>query len=176
MQRTLIAVIAVSVATSSLAYAASDPIPQAVAAYIDDMKQTCEDSGGTPIAPAKTFLLSGHFRDAAHLDWAIDEGGFNCQGAQSIFSGSGGAQVTVFDSSPGEGASQAFQHGAYGMRVEHRSSGDVLWLNVGGPLCGQSGSPSHADSIECKRPLLWTKTGQEFEFAPLSIIKIISRP
>lgn len=175
VRRTLIALI-VMISSANLACAASVPIPQEVASYIEDMKQSCKDAGGTPMAPEKTFLLSGHLKDAAHLDWAIDEGGFNCKGVWGFFSGAGGAQVEVFVGLPGNRARHASEHGANGMRLEHQIGHDTLWLHVGGPLCGQSGSPSYADSVQCERPLAWNNATGEFDFAPLSTIKILSRP
>jgi len=95
MRRILIAGMAISLA-SGLACAATGPIPQEVAAHIEDMNQICREAGGTPAAPKIGLLVSGDLDGGGAVDWAIDEGRFNCDGAVSIFSGSGGSQVYVF--------------------------------------------------------------------------------
>lgn len=170
MQRISTAVIAVFCALGP-AYAASVPLPQEVAAHIEDMKHSCREEGGTPLPPEKTFLVSGDLTGKGTTDWAIDEAGFNCDGASSIFGGSGGSQVYVFIGITGNRARQAFQQGADGMRLTRRGKHDTLWLTVGGPLCGQSGELSHADSVACERPLVWNEAAQKFDFAPFSAVR-----
>ena len=99
------------------------------------------------MAPKGTFLISGHLKGDGYTDWAIDEGAFNCDGAWGIFSGSGGAQVYVFAGTSGTRAGESFVHGAYGMRLQHSNGRDILWLTVGGQLCGQSGYPRHSQAV-----------------------------
>lgn len=175
MRLILFAVTALSLA-SGFAYAASNRLPPEVSAHIEDMSQSCREAGGTPMAPQKGFLISGNLIGEGSTDWAIDEGKFNCDGAQDLFSGSGGSQIFVFAGIPGNEARQPFETGAYGMRLERRTGRDTLWIKVGGELCGQSGESSNADAIACERPLVWNKTTQQFDFAPLSTIKILGRP
>jgi hypothetical protein len=173
MQRILIIATAIS-----LACAEPVPIPREVAAHIEGMKQSCRQLGCTPIAPKDTFLIGADLKGDGLIDWVIDEGGFNCDGAWSIFSGSGGAQVYVFAGMSRNNARQSFVHGAYGMRLERESvrGRQILWLTVGGKLCGRSDPPSNAEAIHCERSLIWNKTTKRFEFAPLSTIKIHSKP
>jgi hypothetical protein len=173
MRRILIMATAIS-----LACAEPVPIPREVAAHIEGMKQSCRQLGGTPIAPKDTFLISADLKGDGLTDWAIDEGSFNCDGAWSIFSGSGGAQVYVFAGISRNKARQSFMHGADGMRLERESmrGRQILWLTVGGKLCGRSDPPTSTEAIRCERSLVWNKTTKQFEFAPLSTIKIYSKP
>ncbi len=123
------------------------------------------------MAPKGTFLISGQLKGDGFTDWVIDEGAFNCDGAAGIFSGSGGAQVHVFAGTSETRARESFVHGAYGMHLQHSNGRDILWLTVGGQLCGQSGYPSHAQTVQCERPLIWDKAAQTFNFGPLSMVQ-----
>jgi hypothetical protein len=96
------------------ASAATPAMPPEVAAHIEGMKKYCRDAGGEPIKLEDSFLVSADLNGDGQTDWAIDEAGFNCDGAQSTFGGSGGSQIYVFAGTPGNRAHQAFVHGAYG--------------------------------------------------------------
>jgi hypothetical protein len=161
-------------AVGHIAWAAA--IPHEVSAHIEDMKALCRQSGGMPAVPKKGFLISGHLTDSGFMDWAIDEDRFVCVGAWSIFGGSGGSQIYVFVGQPGNEAEKAFNHGAFGFRIRRGRGRDTLWVNVGGPLCGQAGNPSHAESALCERPIVWDPALKHFDFAPLSTIHMFSRP
>jgi hypothetical protein len=165
------------VAILALAFSAgsaeASALPDEVQKHIDDMRKSCRELGATPIDPEKGFLVSADLNGDGISDWAIDEGKFQCDGAWSAFSGSGGAQVYVYTGLPGNKARQAFVHGANGMRLERNVGRARLWLGVGGPLCGQAHPISNADAIPCERPLVWNKVSNKFEFAPLSTIKLI---
>ena len=60
--------------------------------------------GGKPVAPSKNFLVKADLNGDGQIDWAIDEAEFNCDGAASMFSGSGGSQIYVF---AGKGGNEA---------------------------------------------------------------------
>jgi hypothetical protein len=168
----------IALASCLLSYAAAlaaTAIPPEVSAHIEDMKKECRQFGGSPTEPADSFLISADLNGDGQTDWAIDEAGFNCDGAASIFGGSGGSQIYVFAGIAGNRARQAFMNGAYGMRVEGTAGHARLWLTVGGELCGQTGSFSHAEAIACERPLAWNKLTKQFEFAPLAAIKSIGQ-
>jgi hypothetical protein len=145
--------------------AASDKVPEEVAAHMQRMADECKKVGGTPLSDK--FAEQGPFADGLEF-WAIDEGAFHCDGAASLFSGSGGSQVVVYLSLPNGHARQVFAHGAYGMAIERTGGSAKLWLGVGGPLCGQKGNPTTADAISCERPLRWDAKAQRLDFAPLS--------
>jgi hypothetical protein len=145
--------------------AASGKVPEEVATHIQRMTKECKTVGGTPLADK----FSEHAALADGMEfWVINEGAFHCDGAASLFLGSGGSQVVVYLSLPNGHARQIFAHGAYGMTVERRGLSAKLWLVVGGPLCGQDGNPTHAGGISCERPLKWDAKAQRLDFAPLS--------
>jgi hypothetical protein len=146
---------------------AAGPIPQAVAQHAKEMAASCREAGGKP-GQSPHLAQSADLNGDGIPDFAIDEGGFDCQGAASLFSGSGGSQVLVYLGDPAGVGRLVFQHGAFGMHMENGGSGAVLWLTVGGPLCGQKNAQSHGDMISCDRPLMWDMRRQRLDFAPLS--------
>ena len=100
-------------------------------------------------------------------DYVINEGAFDCVGAESYFSGgSGGASVSVYVSDATGSAKQAFTHGVSGVHLERSGQTARVWLGVGGPLCGQKQFRSRAEAEDCWRPLQWK--GGKLDFAPVS--------
>jgi hypothetical protein len=150
------------------------PVPPQVSAYAKQMGDSCRQVGGKP-GSSPHLAQRGDLNGDGIADWAIDEGGFDCEGAASLFSGSGGAQVVVFIATRDGGARKAFEHGAFGMRMEQAGGHTVLWLVVGGPMCGQRNARSRADMINCDRPLVWDARHRRMEFAPLSRVRRPSR-
>jgi hypothetical protein len=146
-------------------------MPLTIATYEHQLADLCRQLHGMPGVPKDTFVAHGDLNGDGIEDWAFDEGGFNCEGAASIFTGSGGSQVVVFIGLTNGDARIAFQHGAYGMRLERIGSRSILWLGVGGALCGQAGEPSHAEAIYCDRLLVWNMETKRFDFAPLVSIR-----
>lgn len=158
----------VLLALGSSVAAAGIRVPNLVSSYENGLAAQCREVGGTPAEPSPGFLIRGDLNRDGIGDWALDEGKFNCTGAASLYGGSGGSQVVVFLGLPGGGAKQAFQHGAFGMRLERVGTAETLWLEVGGSLCGQSAPASLADATFCYRPLVWDQEHERFAFAPLS--------
>jgi hypothetical protein len=162
-----------------LAGASSAPMPGVVTAHITEMDKDCTEAGGTP-APSMAFeggqsedrpanlVESGVLAESSVEFWALDEGRYQCDGAASLFSGTGGAQVYVFVRLSDRSVTLAFTQGAYGMKLKRHGSSSELLLRVAGPLCGQAGNPTHADAIACARPVIWDKVAQKMHFAPLS--------
>lgn len=172
-----------------------DQFPPEVAAHVQEMNDVCEGSpssdgkpkpgqSGTydPVEDGEHFkfhprslvehvILKGSGAEV----WAIDEGRYQCDGGPaSLFSGSGGSQVFVFARLGDGQVKQVFVHGAYGMSLTLSGAASAILLQVGGPLCGQTGEPSHGDSISCSRPLLWDQAAVKMDFAPLSEAKFPS--
>jgi hypothetical protein len=175
-QRPLILALLLMIAVASAA-SSTAAVPAAVAAYEKGMADQCREVGGKP-GPAGAaaglhpiLVVHGDLNGDGIDDWAIDEGAFYCAGAVSIFGGSGGSQVILFVGLPTGDALRDSQFGAYSMRLEQTGVEATLWLGVGGPFCGQENPTSRADSILCERPLVWNKTTNHFEFAPLAAVR-----
>ena len=171
MRRSL-AVLATVAAVVLLCGASPDNVPKEVAAHMRHMADDCKQTGGTPLP--HTFVERGILADGLEF-WAINEGGFECDGAASLFSGSGGSQVVVYLSVPNGHARQVFAHGAYGMTMERSGKFSILLVGVGGQLCGHQGTSTHADAISCDRPLRWDASSKKLDFAPLSQARITDR-
>jgi hypothetical protein len=134
-----------------------------------DMADACGQVNGKPLSES----IVEHGNLSAGLEfWAINEGAFQCEGAASFFSGSGGSQVVVYVSTASGDVVQAFDQGAYGMTIDHTENSSKIWIRVGGQLCGQRGDPTHAEMISCDRPLRWDANVKKLTFAPLSEARI----
>jgi hypothetical protein len=147
---------------------AATPLPPQVRAVIDGMKAECLSAGGKPDL-SSDLLQSADLNGDGRPDHVIHEAAFECAGAASLFSGTGGGQVTVFITNANGGAARAFEHGAQGVRIE----GSEVWLAVGGPLCSQKTNEDTPRSAmqSCWRPLQWQAAKRTLDFAPLARIK-----
>jgi hypothetical protein len=152
--------------------ASPNKVPEEVAAHMRKMADECKAVDGKPLR--HMFVEHGNLADGLDF-WAINEGAFQCEGASSLYSGSGGSQVAVYLVLPSGHARQVFAHGAYGMAMERTGTSAKLWLGVDGPLCGREGNPAHAESINCDRSLKWDFKAQKLDFAPLSQARIPGR-
>ncbi|MFT7772888.1 hypothetical protein [Roseateles sp.] len=147
---------------------AAQPLPSRVRAIVNAMNADCQTAGGKPGAsPGMVSIVDvdGDGRD----DHVIYTGAFECEGAESLFSGAGGGSVQVFLSAAGADAKPAFEHGAEGIRLEQRR----LWLAVGGPLCGQKVTEDmpRSEMQACWRPLQWNAGRKTLDFGPLSSVR-----
>jgi len=144
---------------------AAPPLPAPVRAVIDEMKAECRSSGGKPGA-SPGLLSQVDLNGDGRADYVIDAAAFECEGAASLFTGSGGSSVQVFAATADGSAAPVFEHGAMGSRVEQGE----LWLAVGGPLCGQkvTDTTPHSEMQACWRPLRWNAGRRTLDFAPLS--------
>lgn len=147
--------------------------PAAVQSRIDEMKQECSGVGTPGKSPG--LITAADLTGDGILDYILDEGAFNCEGAAALFSGSGGSQVSVYVGTPDGQAFDAFGHGAFGVQVDRTTKPARLYLGVGGPLCGQHVTPDMARAAytSCMRPLQWNVGTRKMEFAPVSQIKPI---
>lgn len=143
---------------------AAPPLPAPVRAAIDALNAECQGAGGRPGA-SPGLLSSVDLNGDGRSDYVIDTGAFDCEGAASLFAGTGGS-VEVFIATAAGGATRAFEHGAAGVRV---AQGKV-WLAVSGPLCGQkTGDDTPRSEMQaCWRPLHWDAAHRKLDFAPPS--------
>lgn len=107
-------------------------------------------------------------------DYALDQGAYFCDGAASLFSGSGGSQLVVWASNgPGALVTKVFDGGHFGIKVdaEHKARARLL-LALRGAQCGQKIAPQTANSDLqfCWRPLNWDPKRKLLQLAPLSEI------
>lgn len=147
---------------------AATQLPPQVRTAIGGMHAECIGAGGKP-APSPGLVQSADLNGDGRPDHVIHEAAFECAGAASLFSGTGGGQVTVFITNTSGGAARVFEHGAQSVRIE----GSEVWLAVGAPLCGQKtteDTPRNAMQ-SCWRPLQWQAAKRTLDFAPLSRIK-----
>ena len=109
----------------ALSAASSPTIPPEVVTYKKNLADQCEGAGGKPL-PHK-FIEHGYLGTDRIEVWASDEGQFQCKGAWSAFSGSGGAAIVVFMRLPDGHAKEVFNQGAYGMKFEKVGASSTLW-------------------------------------------------
>lgn len=138
-----------SIACLSFTPVGAAQLPEVVEAHIAELRSYCTDVGGNFQDPFQAILIAD-FNQDKRPDYVVDQLAISCDGAASLYSGSGGAQVNTFVSTP-KGYINAWSGGAYGAEVEQ----GVLWLSVGGTYCGQKHVASRADAIYCKRALTW---------------------
>lgn len=144
------------IATSAVAA----KLPAPVAKQIQELSATCRGFGGQLMNP-KQAILSADLNQDGQADYVIDQSAIFCKGAASAFSGSGGAQVDVFVSTPG-GYVNAWSGGAFGAKIDR----GVLWLALGGRYCGQQRASSRAAMQGCERALSWNPAKRKLMLDP----------
>lgn len=133
-------------------------LPKSLQNEIANAGEFCRENQGR-------FSLAEHTVRSADLngdslpDYVLDESGYQCQGAEQLFSGTGGSQVSIWISDSAGKAVVAFVHSAFGSGIEAGSPARA-YLTVGGKLCGNTQS----DETRCQRPLQWQADRQEFDF------------
>ena len=132
------------------------------------MNAECRGVGGKPGA-SKGLVTAVDLNGDGRSDHVIDTAAFECDGAASLFGGTGGSQVQVFIATAEGSAKSVFEHSAFGTRVEQGQ----LWLAVGGPLCGPkvTAETAHSDMQACWRPLRWDAARHKLNFAPLDSVR-----
>lgn len=146
-------------------------LPGAVQKELNEIRQLCTDVGGR-LQPNPKLHQVLQLRPVAPKDHVINTGAAACKGGPDPFGGSGGAAVIVYAAREDGTAIEAFSQGADGVRIGQQkgSSLSEVSLLVGGQLCGQNKSArvARVDAMRCWRPIRWSPTKNEFEFAPLS--------
>lgn len=149
-------------------------LPVAVQKELADMAKTCREVGGKPMKSPDLLLVADLTGDGLP-DYVIDQGGFNCEGAASLFSGSGGSQMSAYVGTPDGQAFQAFASGSFGVKLDKEAKPTKLHVVVGGQLCGQrvTANMARSDHKSCWRPVNWNAKHRKMEFAPVSQVKFI---
>lgn len=153
---------------------AQEAMPSSVQSAVTEMTQMCQDAGGKPVSSPSLLQVADLTGDGV-LDYVLDQGSFNCDGAASLFSGSGGSQMFVYMGIPGGQAKQAFTSGTFGVKLEKGSRPAGLKVLVAGELCGQrlTDRMSRAEYKSCWRPVVWSARAKAFGFAPVSQITMV---
>ena len=143
-------------------------LPAEVAARLNELRQTCRESGGQ-VKPAAAFLSRADLDGDGQDDYLIDTEHLNC--SVDLW-GSGGTSLTVFVA---RGAAQVlppFEQINVGVRIDRSLKPAKVQVLVGGPLCGQrTGQLSRAEYAKCWRPVVWDARGAQVKLAPISQIQ-----
>lgn len=153
---------------------AQKKLPQAVQKELAEMLKTCRDAGGKPMKSPELLVVAELTGDGLP-DFVINQGAFNCEGAASLYSGSGGSQMSVYVGTPDGQAQQAFSTGSFDVKVDKTARPATLQVVVGGALCGQRITASMPRSAykSCWRPVQWNAKARKMDFAPVSQVKFI---
>lgn len=149
-------------------------LPIAVQKDLAEMVKMCKDVGGKPMKSPDLLQIADLTGDGLP-DFVVDQGVFNCNGAASLFSGSGGSQMSVYVGTPDGQAFQAFSSGSFGVKVDKTSKPAKLQVLVGGAMCGQriTANMSRSDHKSCWRPVIWDTKRKKMDFAPVSHVQFI---
>lgn len=147
-------------------------LPVEVRQLIAEMEEECRGVDAVPESSpglVNAVDLTGDGID----DYVIDQGAFVCNGAASLYFGSGGSQMEIYVGMPDGHARPGFHHGHFGVYIEPTASSVAqVVLGLGGEGCGQdTDGLSRAEFQSCLRPLVWDAERQEFDFAPLSAVR-----
>lgn len=162
---------ALLVATSVFGNDQTTP-PKAVQDALKDMQEMCVTAGGKP-AKSPGLLTDADLNGDSIPDFIIDESAFICDGALSLFSGSGGSMAVVYIGTPKGQTTKSIVQQNLGIKVNKESKPATLMLMVAGSLCGQEVTPAtpHSEMQLCWRPVMWNEENHKLEFAPVSQIQ-----
>ena len=149
-------------------------LPLAVQKELADMVKSCRDVGGKPMKSPELLVIADLTGDGLP-DFVINQGAFICDGAASLFSGSGGSQMSAYVGTPDGQAFQAFSSGSFDVKVDKAVNPAKLQVVVGGQLCGQrvTANMPRSEYKSCWRPVDWNATKRKMDFAPVSQVKFI---
>ena len=149
-------------------------LPLPVQKELSELVKACRDAGGKP-AKSPGLLVVADLSGDGLPDYVLDQGSFNCEGAASLFSGSGGSHVAAYVGTPDGQAVQAFSTGSFGVKVDRAARPAQLRISVSGPMCGQRVTPKmpHSEYKACWRPVIWNVVTRKLEFAPVSQVELI---
>jgi len=147
-------------------------LPPQVQRELMSMVKACRDAGGKP-GKSPSLLVIVDLTGDRVADFVIDQSAFNCEGAASLFSGTGGSELIIYAGAGHGKAVKVFEHGVMEVKVDKTASPASVKVAVGGVFCGQRSSQSLArsDLQACWRSLEWSASKNRVEFAPLSRVE-----
>jgi hypothetical protein len=145
-------------------------LPAPVAASVKSLDDTCREVGGVPRSGnvVKRIDLNADGR----LDFVVDTGSANCDGAASIYGDREKGVVVYVDDGMG-GVTEAFSDMVYGVTIEGTGPMPKLWLTVMAQRCGKKPAVDFASEHFCDRALVWQPQTQKFHYAPVSTVRMI---
>lgn len=158
---------------SAMTAQAQKKLPESVQEILKEMIDLCVAVDGKP-EDSPGLLIVADLTGDSIPDFVIDQSAFNCNGAASLYSGSGGSQAIVYIGTKDGKAIEAFSHGNDGVKVNNQENPAKLMLLVGGPLCGEevTDQTSRSEIKDfCWRPVVWNDLNRTLDFSPLSQIQ-----
>lgn len=155
--------------SSSMREGPLNKLPNIVKSEIAEMTSVCRQVEGKP-RTSPDFLLIADINGDKISDYVINPMGFNCIGAESLFSGSAGTIIEIYIGTTDGQARKAFMSTAHDVELDMSTKPAKIRMLVEGALCGQklTSETAHVDYKACWRPVLWNGSKQRLEFAPLS--------
>lgn len=89
LERAAAGLLLAAASAGALAQAPQKKLPAVVQQDLLEMTRMCRDAGGKP-AKSPGLLQIADLTGDGLPDYVVDQGVFNCEGAASLFSGSGG--------------------------------------------------------------------------------------
>jgi hypothetical protein len=178
MRPILIASAACCLIAAATACAATPPgksttqgkLPTIVAASLKSLDDTCREVGGKPVNSdvVKRVDLNADGKE----DFVVDVGSTNCDGAAGVY-GDREKGVAVYVGDSMGGATDAFSDSVYGATIEGKGPAARLWLTVTGQRCGKKPAVDFASENFCDRALVWNAQTKQFEYAPVSTVRML---
>lgn len=170
MPRIRILTASLALISTHAVYAAPPRLPGTVLADLRAAAAECTDAGG--VAQTGNAVKRADLNADGKEDYVLDVGSIQCEGAASIY-GDRDKSVTVYVGDGAGGARNAFREWAYEVRLEGAGAATKLWLTVMGSNCGKKLAKDFASETFCDRPVVWNPKAQNFEFAPVSSVRLI---
>lgn len=127
-------------------------LPESLAAFVEEARAACADFEGGTLAvewgAVRRVDLDGDLRP----DWALNESGFACSSAASLFCGTGGCRTHfMVRDAPGEGSVGSFLNRGWEAITFGRDR--VVLLDVHGSACGG------INPTPCVNAVVWDAEG-----------------
>jgi hypothetical protein len=166
-QRVILFVATLLVATYAQAQL-TKKLPLTVQREIAEMEKICREAGGKP-ANSPGLLTVTDLTGDGLPDFVIDQGVFNCEGAVSLFAGSGGSQMSVYVGDSTGQASKVFDSGSFGIKIDKTQTPAKVLVMVGGHMCGQemTATTPRSDLKSCWRSVDWNEKTKKMQFVPV---------
>ena len=145
-------------------------LPAIVAKDLNEAASQCSDVGGKPNTSKAVTRLD--LNADGKEDYLFQVGMIQCEDAWSVY-GDRAKGVSVYVGDGKGGAKPAYTAWVYGAEVKGTGPAAKLWVTVTAEMCGKPPAPDFASENFCDRALDWNPARQEFDYAPVSTVKMI---